>query len=196
MDYYFKCPNCDSNKDFTKVPVKDTPYSIALFFIGGIMLYLLHTSDMRNKIQCDNCQHQFHQPPLPGTSFVAFSKWIFNYIVICLSIVLFLMFFPGFINKIPENMLFSKAIEMVEENAKLIALTMFPMILILVLYLLVSSINTKIKARIKIKDYFKLKVKDTQTPSADPQPDSQSTDDEPPSIVPPEEDSDTHPPLD
>ncbi len=74
MKYYFHCPQCQNDEEFTVVEEDTSNLGCTLFFWGGLMASLLFSRAMRNRVQCVKCGYIFQQPPIPrtGVSSLAF----------------------------------------------------------------------------------------------------------------------------
>jgi len=83
------CPRCGSGEGFRRLHLGDRATSFVMFFLGGIIPWLLYESARQHKIVCISCGHAFDAPIQVSPSRLRFLAGILICVVIIAAVVLF-----------------------------------------------------------------------------------------------------------
>lgn len=125
MHYYFSCPSCGSNRDFS-VPREETNSSagLLLFFFGGFLPWLIYSSNQTGRIQCRNCGYIFRKPQLPSSPMSKFAFWIMCVLVLGLSATTFMVAVPDIYQGILDYTIVDVFVQFVTDHPAPVALGM------------------------------------------------------------------------
>jgi hypothetical protein len=103
VSYFFKCPACGSDEDFTLFKEDTSQTRDLLLFFGGVLPWLLFRSSARRRVQCAKCGVVFQRPPLPLAPGSRFSIWIIGIVVFFPLAIILLCAFPEIMAGIPRS---------------------------------------------------------------------------------------------
>lgn len=159
MKYYFKCPNCGSDDEFS-VPREESSGLGLLFFLWGDFIpMLLYADAAYHRVQCAECGYIFRQPPLPRTTLSKLTTWIIGIIVLFSIFTMFIIGVPQVADLLPQFPALTEMELLISENPRAIIFGLFPMIAaIFALSIFVSWISNRAAHR-KLRKEFETKPK-------------------------------------
>jgi hypothetical protein len=159
MKYYFKCPGCESDDEFTLLREESSGLGFWLFIIGGFLPALMYADATRHRIQCSKCSYIFRQPPLPRTSLSRLSTWII-WIIIVFGVCTFLMIaVPEIDSLLPQSQVLNQIEQFISNNPSVILFGLFPMIALILILCLLGSWFSNRAAHREFRKEFETKPK-------------------------------------
>lgn len=155
MKYYFKCPGCGSDDEFSRLEEESNSFGFLIFVIGGFLPALLYADSRRHRVQCLKCGYIFRRPPLPRTTLSKFATWII-WIIIFFSCCTFLMIlFPEINSMIPESQTLKEIETFISTNPIAILFGLLPMVPVILIMCLIGSWFSNHAAHRKFRNEFK-----------------------------------------
>ncbi len=159
MKYYFKCPSCGSDDEFSLPKEESTGLGFLLFFFGGLIPLLLYADSTCHRVQCAECGYIFRQPPLPRTTRSRLATWIIGIILLFGILTLLMMGVPEVADLLPRFPALTKIEQLISDNPRAIIFGLLPMIAaILALSVLVSWTSNRAAHR-ELRKEFETKPK-------------------------------------
>ncbi len=155
MKYYFKCPNCKNNEQFTTPSESSSGLGCLLLFFGGIIPALLYADSTNRRIQCANCGHIFQQPPLPNSSVSKLAKWIVLILVLFIFGSFLILVEPEISSLLPRYQWLSGFEGIIRANPYETAFCITALVLVLAIITILSSMisNARFRASFR-KEYL------------------------------------------
>jgi hypothetical protein len=170
MKYYFSCPNCRSDDEFTLPEEESSGTGWLLFLLGGFIPALLYAGHFHRRVRCSKCGYIFQQPPLPRTSLSVLATWIIGIEFLFLVVTILAIAFPEMVSLIPDSQLLSGAEKIISDNPRAFLIGLLPMLLVILLTCTVASWASNCKAHKEMRNHFETRPKryserETQTPT-------------------------------
>jgi len=159
MKYYFKCPNCKNDEQFTEPSEDSTGLGCLLLVFGGFIPALLYADATRHRVQCARCGYIFRQPPLPRTSVSILATWVIGIQLLFILLTFFLVLFPDLTALIPDLPLISAIETIIVNHPKAIAFGLAPIFPIVLVVALFASWSSNRRAHKLLKTKFETEPK-------------------------------------
>jgi rubredoxin len=147
MKYYFKCPSCKNNDQFTVPSESSSGLGCLLLFLGGIIPALLYASATTNRIQCGNCGHIFRQPPLPNSPVSKLSKSLILIMILFIFSGFLFVIEPEFGSVIPKYEWLTGLENIIASNPYVVAFFLVAFVLVLSVITVMTSMISNAKFR-------------------------------------------------
>jgi hypothetical protein len=170
MKYYFDCPNCHNDDEFTHPQEESSGMGGLLFFFGGLIPALLYADHTCRRVQCSRCGYIFRQSPLPRTSLSLLAVWITGIVLLFLVVTALAIAFPDIVSLIPDSPLLLMAEKVVASHPRAILLGLLPMLVLIVLTCAVASWTSNYRAHKEMRRQWETRPKahaekKTETPA-------------------------------
>jgi len=168
MRYYFKCPSCGSDAEFTVPREESSGLGFPLLVIYGFIAALLYADATSGRVQCSKCGYIFRQPSLPRTAVSALAVWIIGIILVFGFLAVLVMGFPEIMDLLPQSHILAAIEQLISENPRAVLLgsvcTIAAVVLILVVSLIASwASNHRAHAELRKKFETEPKQCDVET---------------------------------
>ncbi len=167
MKYYFNCPQCGQDEQFTS-PVEESGLGCALLFFGGFIPALLYSDARFHRVQCEQCGYMFRQPTLPKTGVAKLAVAILLTQVLAAGIAVTMLCNPDLARMVPQPVFLEDLRLMASPNANAyVVLAMVTSVTIVVICLLASACSSmayrlRLSKECELKPKRKKAVKDRQ----------------------------------
>lgn len=159
MKYYFKCPNCGSDDEFTLPKEESSGLGCLLFLLGGFIPALLYADFTQHRVQCSGCGYIFRKPPLPRTPLSIVTGWIIGIIAIFGVLTSILFAFPDVKYVMPHSPTLMALERIISGNPYAIIFGILPMVAVILLLAIFVSIFSNYKARRALEERYETEPK-------------------------------------
>jgi len=159
MAYYFKCPLCRNDEHFKK-PSEESSLGCALFVFGGLLPALVYADSMARRVQCGKCAHIFRPPPLPVSPLSKMATWFGLIIAVFLLAAVLLTVFSDTTALIPTHPLLEETERLVSEHPRVVALTLVPLPVLLLIVALITSFLSNLRFRRQFRQEYETRPSD------------------------------------
>jgi hypothetical protein len=158
MKYYFKCPNCESDDQFTQPVEERSGLWASLLVFGGLLPTIFYAAEAsRRRVQCAQCGYIFKQPPFPKTSLSHLAIAVIGIVLVSALLTTLMILWPEIMSIAPQHPFLSSLEKAIANNPKSIVLGVFPMMLLLIVVALFASWISNVKANKKLRQKFATK---------------------------------------
>ena len=155
--YYFKCPDCNSNKNFHKVKEESSGFPWLLVLLGHVLLAGIFAAQHGERVQCASCGYIFKMSALPRSAVSKFALWIVFIVLISCGIAFYFFLFPC--ESIPELTIFSATEYFIQHNSKGVTISLLFMFLCLLSVCLITSLVSNFRLHRSIKEEYEITPK-------------------------------------
>ena len=159
MKYYFKCPNCGCDDEFSLPKEQSSGLGCLLFFLGGIIPALLYANSTQHRVQCSECGYIFRKPPFPRTPLSVFTGWIIGIIVVFGVFTSILFASPDVKYLFPYSPTLMALERIIASNPYAIIFGILPMIALIFILAIFVSIFSNYKAQRALNERYETEPK-------------------------------------
>jgi hypothetical protein len=155
MKYYFQCPACGRDDEFSVPQEESTGLTGLLFLLGDFLPALLYADARRHRVQCAHCGYIFRQPPLPRTSLSIMATWVIGIMVVFGVFALLVIVLPDLADLLPSSPTLQAIEQFISENPKAVLFGLVPMIAVIFLLSVCASWASNHAAHAKLRKQFR-----------------------------------------
>lgn len=162
MKYYFKCPSCGSDDEFTLPREEPSGLGLSLFLLGESVSALMYADSVRRRVQCAKCGYLFRQPALPRTAVATLAAWVIGIILLLGLSIICLIVVPEVMDLIPPSQALAVIEQFISEYPRVVLLGVLPLIaaiLAILVVCVIASWASSHRARVELRKKFETKPK-------------------------------------
>jgi hypothetical protein len=159
MKYYFECPACRNDEEFSLPREDSAGLTYMLWVWCGFIPALLFADATRHRVQCARCGYIFRQPCLPRTSLSIMAAWVIGIVLLFGTLTILMIGFPEVTDLLPQSLTLQEIELLISDHPRAILFGLFPMIAALLLLSVCVSWASNHRARAELRKRFITKPK-------------------------------------
>jgi len=159
MKYYFKCPECGNDDEFSLPREESAGLGFLLLVFGGFISALLYADATRRRVQCARCGYIFRQPPLPRTPLSTMATWVIGIVFLFGVLTSLMIAFPEIVDLLPQSLTLDEIELLISVNPRAVLFGLFPMIAAILLLSVSVSWASNHTAHAELRKQFHTKPK-------------------------------------